>query len=109
MKQIISEKPAKKTASALVHTGPCIFRGFLLGTDGVNDPVITIFNNTTNSGEEVVPTATYDASALGLNGVTGKQQYCDTGLYIEITCAGAVEVVLEYAKRYPAGELMWQV
>lgn len=93
----ISLSPSVKTSSGLVRSGPCIFHGFVLGTDGVNDPAITIFNNAAASGEEVVPTCTYDASALGLNGATGMNIYCDKGLYVEITCAGAVEVNVMYA------------
>ena len=107
MHNMLSAEPAKKTASALICTGPCVFRGFLLGTDGVNDPVITIFNNTEASGEEVIPTCTYDSSALGLNGVTGIMQYCDKGLYLEITCAGTVEVVPQYTPYYAKGALKW--
>ena len=92
-----SRPPAVKTASGLVYSGPCILHGFLLGTDGVNDPVITVYNNTAASGEEAIPTATYDASALGLNGATGMKMYCDLGLYVEIACAGSVEVNVMYA------------
>jgi hypothetical protein len=104
----LSAEPAKKTASGIIVTGPCVFRGFLLGMDGVNDPVITIFNNTEASGEEAVPTATYDASALGINGVVGLMQYCDKGLYVEITCVGAVEVVPQFSPYYGKGELKWK-
>ncbi len=93
----LSVKPAKKTASGAVYTGPCIFHGFLLGTDGTNDPVITFYDNTAASGSEIVPTATYDASLLGLNGATGMYQYCAAGIYVEITCTGAVEVVTQFA------------
>lgn len=109
MKLILSEEPVKHTASGIICSGPCIFRGFLLGTDGANDPTVTIYNGQDNSGTEIVPTATYDASALGINGVTGKNQYCSGGLYVEISCAGAVEIVPDYAKRHPSGDMMWQV
>jgi len=110
MHKILSKTPTKISASAIVNTGKCVFRGFLLGTDGVNDPVITVYNGLDNSGGEIVPTCTYDASALGLNGVTGIDPgiYCDVGLYIEITCAGAVEVVPHYAPYYPDGILKWR-
>jgi hypothetical protein len=103
----LAAAPEKKTASGIVYTGRCIFQGFLLGTDGTNDPVVTIYNNTAASGQEVIPTATYDASALGLNGVSGIKQYCDMGLYVEITCAGSVEVVVQYTPYSPDTELRW--
>ena len=94
----LSMPAAKITESGVVYAGPCIFHGFLLGTDGVNDPTITIYDNASAaSGQEVVPTQTFDASALGLNGVTGIYQLCDNGIYIEITCAGAVEIIPQYA------------
>jgi len=93
----VSKPPVVKTASALLHTGPCIFNGFLVGTDGVNDPEITIYNNTAATGEKVIPTNTYDAALLGINGVTGISQYCDKGLYLSIALgAGAVEVVAQF-------------
>ena len=106
MGKTLSKEPTKFTASGVVHTGPCVFMGFLIGTDGVTDPVITIYNGTDNSGEEIVPTCTYDGSAYGLNGATGLHQYCDKGLYIEIT--GSVEVVMQYAPYYPDGSLKWK-
>lgn len=83
------------SASAAVYTQRCYFRGFLLGMDGVNDPTITVYDNaSTASGDEIIPTNTYDASALGLNGVMfpGLGRICKNGIYIEITCAGTVEV-----------------
>lgn len=95
MYSTLNTTPTKITESGIVFTGACVFRGFLLGTDGVNDPVITVYNGTSNAGAEIIPTCTYDASQLGLNGVTGINPgiYCSTGIYIEITCAGVVEVV----------------
>ena len=93
---ITSTIPTVVTASGLVYTGPCLFGGYVLGTDGVNDPTITIYNNTAGSGQKVIPTATYDASALGINGATGLRQNCNNGLYVAITCAGSVEVVIQY-------------
>jgi hypothetical protein len=102
----LSVKPVKKTASAIVYTGPCIFHGFLLGTDGVNDPTITVYNNISAAGEEVVPTTVFDASALGLNGVSGMYALCTIGIYIEIASAGTCEAVVQYAPcPYQVGEL----
>jgi hypothetical protein len=104
----LSKEPNKLTASGILYTGKCIFQGFLLGTDGVNDPVVTIYNGVDNTGQEIVPTATYDASAYGLNGCTGINQYCDVGIYVEITCAGTVEVVVQHSPYYPDGSLKWR-
>ena len=87
----------KLTASGVISNCACDFRGFLIGTDGSNDPTVTFYDNTAASGNEVIPTATYDASALGLNGVTLPDRgiRCETGLYCEISIsAGAVEVTV---------------
>jgi hypothetical protein len=98
----LSAPAAKKTPSGVVYAGPCIFHGFLVGTDGINDPVITIYDHASKAeGQEVVPTSTYDSSQMGINGATGMNMFCVNGLYVEITCAGTCEVVLQYNPGYP--------
>jgi len=106
--KVLSTIPTLHTASGIVRTGPCVFQGFLLGTDGIYDPVITIYNGIDNTGAPIVPSATYDASAYGLNGVTGMNQYCDVGIYIEITCTGTVEALVQFTPYYPDGPLKWK-
>jgi hypothetical protein len=91
----------KVTETGQVVSGPVRFHGFVLGTDGANDPTVTLEDSdgTKNSGE-IVPTATYDATALGLNGMTGLPLggiLCNHGVYITITCAGTVEVTVFYS------------
>jgi len=89
------------TTSQIITTSPAVLLGMQLGTDGSNDPIVTVYNGTDNTGGEIVPTATYDASALGLNGFIGaydKKAY--SGIYVEITCAGAVEVTIDYRETY---------
>ena len=87
----------KLTASAKVADGPALLFGILIGTDGSNNPTITVYDSTTNSGTEAVPTAEYDATALGLNGFApGYAKSCKNGIYCEITCAGNVEVSVDY-------------
>ena len=98
----------KVTASGLVIAGQAILKGFLIGTDGVNDPTITVFDNTSNSGEEIVPSTAYDASSLGVNGAVGLNDYCEKGIYVEISCAGAVEVSVKYTPYFPPGHLKRQ-
>lgn len=83
------------SSSQIVCSGPCLFWGILIGTDGVNNPTVTVYDNTTNSGDEVAPTCEYDATLKGVNGFVlpdSEARYCENGLYIEITCAGTVEV-----------------
>lgn len=100
MKQIFSaadfiRPPTIYTSSGVVSASPCLFYGFLLGMDGTNDPEIAIYDNaTTNSGQELIPSNTYDAGLLGLNGVTiSKPILAQNGVYVEITCGGTAEVI----------------
>ena len=88
----------KVSTTQVVLSRSCRLMGFLVGTDGTNDPTITMYDGTATSGNEVVPTNTYDASLLGLNGfmMDGSGIICDHGVYCEITCVGAVEVVVYY-------------
>lgn len=93
-------KSIKLTSSGIAYTGECLLTGMLLGMDKVNDPSITIYDGTDATGDEVVPTNDYDASALGLNGyMASKPDHCKTGIYVDITCAGTVEVVIKYQPR----------
>jgi len=89
-----------KTASGVIFTGRGIVYDVLIGTDGTNDPVVTIYNglSATNT-KELLPTATYDASALGLSGYTTSiGSKVNDGCYVEITCSGACEVVIKWEK-----------
>jgi len=83
-----------------IATGAAYLKGILIGeTDGLNDPTITIYNGTANTDHEVVPTTTYDASALGLNGFMPAFDIpCKGGIFYEITCGGACEVVIYYSQ-----------
>ena len=86
---------SKHTTSGTVITGKAAFGGLLIGTDGANDPVVTVYDNTSNSGTELIPTTTFDASALGLNGAMIPHPiHCSTGIYVEITTGGTVEVTI---------------
>jgi len=88
---------SRKTSSGIVYTGSCLLFHMFVGTDKTNDPEITIYDGTNNTGTEVVPTNTYDATALGLNGFClATPIKCGTGIYVEITCGGNVEVNIGY-------------
>ena len=58
----------KMTASGQVAEGPHNLLGYLLGTDGVNDPKFSVHDGEDETGEEKIPSITYDASQLGANG-----------------------------------------
>lgn len=91
----------KLTSTGQAITGTYRFHGFVCGTDGANDPTITIEDSdgTKNAGE-IIPTATYDSTALGLNGLMGLPDqgiFCNHGIRVTIVCAGTVEVTVFYA------------
>jgi hypothetical protein len=70
------------------------------GTDYNNDAIVTNSDSTAASGKILLPTHKVDASALGLNGVTlsvGKNFY--TGVYVEITTDGTVDVTCDIEAR----------
>lgn len=90
----------KLSASGIVTSKPAELTGFLLGTDGVNDiSDLTIFNGTSNSGDEVIPTSDYEADYKGLNGVVGIRRDCADGIYCEFTCGGAAEVTVFFRSK----------
>jgi len=89
-----------KTASGIVFTGPGIVYDILIGTGGASDPIVTVYNglSATNT-KEILPTATYDADAYGLNGYTTSiGAKVTAGCYIEITTEGTCEVVIKWEK-----------
>jgi len=65
----------------------------LLGTDGVNDPTITVYHGTDNTGTEVIPTNTYDGSRKDLNGFSNIPIDCPDGAYFELSGSGTHEVI----------------
>ncbi len=99
---------SKKTASGIVYTGECYLCGMHIGTDATNDPTITIYDGTDNTGTEIVPTAAYEADYKGLNGFeTSYPILCSTGIYVEITCAGTVTVITKYRAKNQIQKLPW--
>ena len=90
----------KMTATGIITNRSCHFMGFLVDTDGTNDPTIAIHSGTTATGNEIIPTNTTDASVLNLDGfMVGEEGIrCENGLYLTMTVAGAgaAEVVVYY-------------
>ena len=104
-----SMKTTKRTTSGTVKSGESFLGDMVLGTDGVNDPVVTVYDGTDNTGTELIPTATYDSSALGLNGVVFQYaRHCEVGIYVEITCGGTVEVVVGWRPWTLLGVSSWE-
>ena len=76
-------KPVRMTATGQVRTGKSLLLGFQVGTDGTNDPTITIYNGVAAvAGNAVVPTQIYEASDNTLRGMIQAYKYCPDGVYI---------------------------
>jgi len=89
------------TSSQIITSASAVLSGMQIGTDSANDPTITVYDGTDNTGNEIVPTTTYDASALGLNGfVASYEKKAYNGIYVEISTAGSVEVTIDYRETY---------
>lgn len=93
---MIIAKTAKLTESGQAYLGECVLLDILIGMDATNDPSVSVFDGTDSSGAEKLPTNTYDASKLGLNGVVWQfARKMDTGIYVLIDlAAGDVEVIV---------------
>jgi len=91
---------AKCGSSTVLTRGQGVLYNMQIGCDGTNDPTVTVYDGeSATNAKEIVPTCTYDASALGMNGYTaivGKKFI--KGLFVEITCTGTVEVILDWEK-----------
>lgn len=100
VKLSFTQNATKTVPEAATH--PCTFYGFALGMDGSADVAITVFDaptTTTTGMTEIVPTNTYDASALGLNGCSFPQGIsCNYGIAVTAASAawGACEVTVYY-------------
>lgn len=90
----------KITATGAVKSEVCLFGGVLIGHDFINNPIITIYDNTAASGEEMLPTTKYDASALNLNGfvLAPPGMIAKIGIYAEITTAGTCEITILFKR-----------
>jgi len=80
--------PKFLSASGLVWTGHGYLDSLFVGMDNVNDPQITVYDNTAGSGTAIVPTTNLDASAKGFNGFTKAEIEFNTGCYILIEDSG---------------------
>lgn len=101
MSHLIFATPVRIVESTLIYTGRCFLFSLLLGLDTVNDAVIAVHNDIDgdDATKEVVPSNTYDASAMGINGLVLKfAKDLSTGLYIKVTNIGSGSVVVDYRK-----------
>lgn len=93
-------RSVKLSATGAFLDTPGFLGGVLIGTDGLNNPTLTVFdNNDTASGTELLPTTEFDASALGLNGYTGVIDECLAGAYLELAGVGTTEITGKVRKK----------
>jgi hypothetical protein len=96
----IKKTVKRLTASGAVTANPCYVFDIFIGTDGVNDPTVGVYNaaNAADATKRILPSISYDASALGLNGFAGGAHAidCTTSCYVDITCAGSCEIIVMY-------------
>lgn len=85
------------TESGQAYTGSGVFHGFIIKCDGVNDVILNVYDNTSAAGKKLILTdAPFDGTVL-LNAFSiNPGAFFDNGIYIELACAGAVEVMALY-------------
>lgn len=91
--------PIRITSSTLIYTGKGFLFSLLIGMDTINDPVIAVQDDTDGdtAENEIVPSNTYDADALGINGLILKfAKHFETGLYVKIANLGSGSVIVDY-------------
>ena len=92
------EKTAELDADAAAVTGHGVLYGIILATDGTNAVTVSIYDNTSGSGTELIPTiviptsATQRTSSIGF----GIPVHFATGCYVDITTAGTVGYMVYY-------------
>jgi hypothetical protein len=85
------------TASGIAITGQGRFHGIMLKCDGSNDVTINVYDNTAASGTKLIPTSSVFDGTVRLMAISfSPGVFYDTGIYIEITCAGATEIMAFY-------------
>lgn len=85
------------TASGAALTGQGRFHGLIVKCDGVNDVTLNVYDNTAASGTQLIPTDSIFDGTVRLAAISlSPGVYYNTGVYVEITCAGTTEVMVLY-------------
>ncbi len=80
-----------------VEFNKCYLLGIVIGTDGINDPTVGVYNGTSTLDPAVLPETEFDASLKGLNGVMFSAKVdCPNGILVNIQGLGAREVTVYY-------------
>jgi hypothetical protein len=90
----------QKTSSALIRTGPGMFYGIAIATDGSSPVTVSIYADTTNSGDLLVPTfvATTSATDRTKSFFAYPPVKFTKGCYAEVTSVGTFGYVVYYGE-----------
>jgi len=87
--QPTSNITALATSSGAAVTGPGVFLGIIVQTDGTNNCTVDVYDNTSASGTHLIPTSSVvlgSARVWALGYSPGL--YVSNGIYVSITAAG---------------------
>jgi hypothetical protein len=91
--------PSTQTADAAICTGRCYLGAIIVMPDGTNDVTVSIYDNTTNSGTEMLPTMTFAGDGGAQAFAAPYKILGSTGIYVDITTEGTVEYTILYNER----------
>jgi len=85
------------TATGQAITGAGKFQGLIIKCDGTNDVTLNVYDNTAASGTQLIPTNSVFEGTVRLAAISfAPGIYYNTGVYLEITCAGTCEIMVQY-------------
>lgn len=88
----------KKGASALIYTGPCVFRGVIFTGDTAQEPTLTVYDGITAAGNEKFFGMVSD-EVHTIPFILPKEDGlpCDTGIYAALSAeTGDYLILYEY-------------
>lgn len=89
------ERSSGLSSSGIAKTGTCLFDGFTVKTNGVNDITVTFYDNTSASGTVLPPGASIvipGAERIASFKLPGAVK-CDNGIYVVISGTGGTVFV----------------
>jgi hypothetical protein len=91
----------EKNADSLIVTGQGEVSGIIIQSDGVNNITMTVYDNTVTGGRKLTPEMIITTSASNRTHFIGfRKGECpfNKGIYVEITCVGALKYTVNYEK-----------
>lgn len=88
----------EKTSSGVIYTGRCSITQLWVHTNGSNDAVVTLYDNTSAAGTKITPQLTCSAASTQCVGDWPTPRAVENGIYLSISGTGASAIV-EYIPR----------